>query len=44
MSHKTVDEMIMSLPRSEQVLVKRLRAKILAKECNYSLVTFEIEG
>ncbi len=31
MSHKTVDEIIASLPRSEQVIVKRLR--LLALEC-----------
>ena len=31
MSHKTVDEVIASLPRSEQVIVKRLRLLVL--EC-----------
>ena len=30
-NHKTVDEMILSLPKAEQVIVKRLRALIL--EC-----------
>ena len=31
MSQKTVDEIIASLPRSEQVIVKRLRALVI--EC-----------
>ena len=31
MSQKTVDEIIASLPRSDQVIVKRLRALVL--EC-----------